>query len=104
MHNQQIKNTLAYMSGVCMGEQVKEKEYNTDDYLAMSAVVSDIFVASLLSELDEATAKRVTDNIESVMKIALSSTDVSLASHPHYVRGRADGIIKLAFAMKSSEQ
>lgn len=103
MSEQTVKDAFKYVSLANFGLSKTEK-YDTDTYLHMGNVVSDLFLASLLSEMDETKAKRVISKIESFKRMAIETSDSgSLASHPFYFTSRVSGVINLANALRSND-
>ncbi|ELW8952134.1 hypothetical protein ACS765_16600 [Yersinia enterocolitica] len=103
MHNDDIKNALVCLASFNAGAE-KDKHYNTDKHLNISTLTTDIFIASLLSELSDQSADKVFTNINMLIEMGTTNVDMSMPNQAVYAKGRAQSIISLVRAMKSSDQ
>ncbi|EBA9762805.1 hypothetical protein HCO87_004011 [Salmonella enterica subsp. enterica serovar Reading] len=97
---QELEDKIVYLSCLSFdGEDPLEKRnsYYGD-------VMSDMFIASIISNLDKATASRVVEDMRKLVDISAMSTRTGLAGYPVYIRHRLNGINLMAETLRASHE
>lgn len=97
---QEIEDKIVYLSSLSF-DNTNPVENRNSYY---GDVMSDMFIASIISNLDKATALRVVEDMRKLVDISAMSTRTGLAIYPVYIRRRLDGINLMAETLRASHE
>ncbi|EHK2736534.1 hypothetical protein J9K13_004108 [Salmonella enterica] len=97
---QEIEDKIVYLSSLSFDGEDPLK--NRSSYYG--DVMSDMFIASIISNLDKATALRVVEDMQKLVDISSMSTRTGLSAYPVYIRHRLYAINLMAETLRTSHE
>ncbi|EGF0850581.1 hypothetical protein LDR16_001107 [Salmonella enterica] len=97
---QEIEDKIVYLSSLNFDGEDPLK--NRSSYYG--DVMSDMFIASIISNLDKATSSRVVEDMRKLVDISAMSTRTELAIYPVYIKRRLNGINLMAETLRASHE
>ncbi|EBQ0859815.1 hypothetical protein IRX47_005055 [Salmonella enterica] len=97
---QELEDKIVYLSSLSF-DNTNPLENRNSYY---GDVMSDMFIASIISNLDKATALRVVEDMRKLVDISAMSTRTGLSGYPVYTRHRLNGISLMAETLRTSHE
>lgn len=98
--NQELESKIAYLSALSFdgADPLNSRESYHGDLL------SDIFIASIIANLDKTTARQIIKDMQRLVDISKNSNGTGLSKHPRYMAHRLDGINFIAETLRTSHE